>query len=434
MTALFLSLLLVSSMADGDSAASRGDYEAAATFYRAEILANPEAYEPRFQLARALSFSGKRDEAVRTYSEMLVRSPGNSDVLLGRGRVYAWMGRWKESEEDLRAVTVKSPTYADAWSAFGDMYLWSDRPQEAIEAFGRWIELKPEEPAPYIARGRARRAAGDLAGAAADFESARARGADVRDIESYLASLKPHVQNPEAFVPEGYHWSASMSGGMTKFSPIRNDWSDYGLSIRRHFTHGSLAAEWLGARRFQIDDDAWALDAYVDLWKRSYANLRYQQGPAADLFPDNSWRAEIFQGAGRGWELSGSYDHLQFGNSMTDMYGAGIGKYIGNFYLRGRTLFIPGTGFLSLSHRGIVRYYYAGNGDDYVELSGGWSRGGDLVPRTTGAVIRTKSSSAGISVVKFFHPRWGLKLGASYGDEENSFVERGFSAALYTRW
>lgn len=429
---MLITLLLIASMADGDAAASRGDYAAAAVFYSAEVAADSTAYEARFQLARALSFSGKREDAIRVYSDILAGSPTNSDVLLGRGRVYAWMGKWKESEADLLAASVKSPTYADVWSALGDMYLWSDRPQKAVEAYGRLSELKPTEPAPLIARGRAKRSAADLVGARTDFEAARTRGADGNEIDSYLATLMPRVQTPEAFVPEGFHWSASASAGMTRFSPLRDHWSDYTYSIRRHFSRGSLAVEYLDARRFQSDDNAWALDAYVDLWNRAYANVRYQRAPKPQLYPKNSWRTEIFQGFGRGWELSGSYDHLEFGNTNTDMYGVGLGKYIGNFYLRGRTLFIPGTGFTSLSHRGIVRYYYAGNGDDYLELSGGWGRGGEIA--RAGNINRTKSESAGISFVKYLSPHWGMKLGASYGDDENSFVERGLTAAIYTRW
>ena len=60
------------------------------------------------------------------------------------------------------------------------------------------------------------------------------------------------------------------------------------------------------------------------------------------------------------------------------MYGVGLGKYTGNWYFRWRTLFIPSTSKNGLSHRAIARYYFSGNADDYVELNGGFSRGGDF--------------------------------------------------------
>jgi len=64
---LFLALSLVSAMADGDMAMSRGDYAAAAQHYRAEAEANPGSYEAKFNLARSLAFSNHRDEAIGSF-------------------------------------------------------------------------------------------------------------------------------------------------------------------------------------------------------------------------------------------------------------------------------------------------------------------------------------------------------------------------------
>ena len=119
--------------------------------------ADPESYDQQMAQARELAISGQRDAAVALYTSLLERSPGNSDVLLGRGRTYAWMKQWPQAEADLVAVTASSPTYADAWSALGDMYLWSDRPAQAAEAYAHWQQLQPENSEPYLARGRALR-------------------------------------------------------------------------------------------------------------------------------------------------------------------------------------------------------------------------------------------------------------------------------------
>ena len=87
----------------------------------------------------ALSFSNRRDEAIRLYTELLATRPKNSDLLLARGRTYAWENRWNESEADLTAVATQAPDYGDAWSALGDMYMWSDRPTEAVNAVEKLI-------------------------------------------------------------------------------------------------------------------------------------------------------------------------------------------------------------------------------------------------------------------------------------------------------
>lgn len=429
---LALALIASSSGAEAESAAARGDWAEAARLYRLALEEDTSSYEARFQLARSLSFSGARDEAIRVYSEILERSPNNSDVLLGRGRVFAWEGRWSEAEADLRAATARSPGYADAWSALGDMYAWSDRPAEAAAAYSTWAELRPEDPAPYIARGRARRAADDLTAARADFEAARARGADAGEIDSYVVTLQRRRADQAAEVPEGYRWSAGVTAGVSSFSPERADWRDLTASARRHFTRGSLALEYLAAERFLQYDDAVALDAYLDLWKRAYANVRWQSSEDAELYPDRAYRAEIYQGFGKGWEASGSWSHQDWGNADVDIYGATLAKYVGNWYLRWRDLFIPGTATLGISHGALARYYYKGNADDYVEVSGGRSHGGEIL--RDGTEGRTRGHSYGGAWQHYFDPRWGFKISGAYADDENSFVERGVSFGVSTRW
>lgn len=394
-----------------------------------------EGYEQQFARARELAAGDRREEAIALYTAMLQRSPGNSDVLLARGRTYAWMDRWSEAEADLTAATAAAPGYADAWSALGDLYLWNDRPQQAVTAYGRWVELAPDEPAARIARGRAHRAAGDLAAARADFEAARGRGADPAQVDEYVASLQPRRQDQEAALPAGYRWALRVGASHTRFDPdTRDSWDEFDVSLRRRFERGSLALEVLRAERFGNHDTAWALDGYVSLWQRAYANLRYQHGPDAALYPDHAWRGELFQGVGDGWELSASYDHLQFGNSDTDMYGLGVGRYFGNFYARYRALHVPGVGSGSLSHRGLLRWYYAGNADDYFEVSAGNGRSHEVDSSDFNRIVADSSSSFGVAYVKYFAPNWGMKLGAGVANDVDGFDERSVSAAIYSRW
>ena len=250
--------------------------------------------------------------------------------------------------------------------------------------------------------------------------------------KSYDSDIR-FAENPESEVPDQYKWALSLSYGFSDFSSNRGDSLDYSITLRHYWKHASLGFEYLSAERFDLNDDAFALDAYVDFWPRAYANLRYQYSPDADLYPDYSYRMELFQGAGTGWELAGSYDHMDFSGSSVDMYGAGLGKYTGNWYLRWKTLFIPSTARLAISNRAIARYYYSGNGDDYVEINGGFSRGGEFIPATK-IVETTKSQSFGAAFQNYFHPRWGIKLSAGYDDNKDSFVERSISTGIFTRW
>jgi len=399
----------------------------------AAALPADASYDQQFAHARELATNGRREEAVALYTAMLAQSPTNTDLLLARGRTNAWMKRWPEAEADLVAVTTAKPGYADAWSALGDTYLWSDRPQQAADAYARWAELDTGDPAPVIALGRAHRAAGDFAAARADFDAARARGADAAQVDDYLASLQPRIADQEDVLPPGYRWALRVGATNTRFDPSsREDWNEYEIALRRKFDRGSLALELLAADRFGNHGNAWALDAYVSLWERAYANVRYQHG--GDLFADNAWRAELFQGVGSGWEISGSYDHLEFDGSDTDMYGVGVGRYWGNFYARYRVLHVPGVGSGSLSHRAQLRYYYAGNADDYFEVYAGNGRSHEIDNSGFGRVVGSSHSSFGANYVNYFAPNWGFKLGVGFANDVDGFDERSVSASLYSRW
>jgi len=434
---ILLALSLVAALADGDKAMSRGDYDAAAQYYRAEAKTHPQSYDARFKLARALSFSKHRDEAIQLYTELLATRPNNSDLLLARGRTYAWEDRWKEAEEDLTAVTRRNPAYGDAWSALGDMYLWSNRPRDAVNAYGKWVEAEPDNPQAYIARAKAYRSAGDLDSAHVDFEAAREHGTPGPEVDAYLATLQPRRQVQESVAPEAITWQASLAYDFSRFSTDRSDWQFYTAALRRYWERGSLAFEYLQARRFDSNDYALALDAYVDLWQRAYANVRFQYSPRAVLFSDDYYRVEIFQGVGKGWELSGSYDHLDFPSSTVDMYGIGLGKYTGNWYLRWRTLFIPSPAKLGIANRALARYYYAGTADDYVEINGGFSEGGEF-PLGSTTVESTRSYFVGAAFQKYFQARWAIVVTAGYTDEktvvEQSLRTESFSIKGLMRW
>jgi YaiO family outer membrane protein len=434
---ILLALSLVAAMADGDAAMTRGDYAAAAQYYRAEAEADPESYEAAFKLARALSFSNRRDEAIRLYTTLLETRPNNSDLLLARGRTYAWESRWNEAEADLTAVTTRSPDYGDAWSALGDMYLWSERSDDAVKAYGKWIAAEPDGPRAYIARARAYRSAGDLEAANIDFEAAREHGAPDTEINEYLASLQPRRLAQESVVPETFTWQASLAYDVSKFSTDRSDWQYYTATLRRYWERGSLGFEYLRSRRFDTNDYALALDGYVNLWERAYANVRYQFSPNATLFSRDYYRGEIYQGVGKGWELSGSYDHMDFATSNVDMYGIGLGKYTGDWYLRWRTLFTPSPAKLGISNRALARYYFSGTADDYVEINGGFSQGGE-VPLGSTSVESARGQWFGVALQKYFYARWGILVSAGYDDEktvvEQSFIAKSFGVKVLMRW
>jgi YaiO family outer membrane protein len=399
-------------------------------------------FDEDFLAARSLALGGDREAAIAAYGALLERAPHNADVLLGRGRVLAWQGRWAESEADLRAATESAPGYADAWSGLGDLYLWSDRPAEAADAYGHWLSLAAaDDPAPLLARGRAYRAAGRRDEARADFEAARARGADGELVASLLDSLEPPLVRSRSLEPEARpapgreRWSASLGVDHTDFPSGSLHWTDTTASVRRRFDFGSIGIEALQSQRFGLHDNAWAVDGYVDTWQRAYANLRYQHSADGTLFPHSRWRAEIFQGVGQGWELSAGYDRLNYDPAVS-MTALGIGRYHRDWYVRLRHLHISSSSGSSDSDRLMVRYYYAGDADNYLEVGGGIGRSDPASPLVVGPASAGHSWAASVAIVKFVTPHVGFKFGvdAGYGSEGEPYSSRGVFGTLYTRW
>lgn len=366
------------------------------------------SFEAAYARARAHANDGQPELALAEYSALLARSPGNADVLLGRGIVYSRLERWDEAEADLTAAARVAPDYADVWSALADLYRWSARPQQAIEAYDRLIALQPDVPAH-----RAARAAVESGGEA--------------DPAPVIAQQR--AASPDASIAAGYSWLANLSSSWLDVGDTPR-WNEQTLSVRHYLRGGSLAFETLRAHRFEQTGHAWALDAYVDLWRGAYANLRYQKAPGARLFPANAGRVELYQALGRGWELSLSDDVLGF-DERVNIYGVGLAKYFGNFYVQLRHQNIVSDGSHGSGDRLLGRYYYRGDADSYVELRVNRGRSDDALSLNDG---RTRSGGGGIDVLHYFTHDWGGRFGASLSRDGGAGRERGVTFALYRRW
>ncbi|MGX4640457.1 YaiO family outer membrane beta-barrel protein [Massilia sp. SYSU DXS3249] len=399
--------------------------------------ASPASFDEQYDKARTLANGGQPALAVAAYSALLAQSPGNADVLLGRGIAYTRLERWAEAQADLEAAAKASPEYADVWQALGNMHYWHDQPQAALAAYSRLVALRPADASAWMARARVHRTLGNTAEARADLARARAAGGNAAEIDAAELALQPQPQpdaqsraaNPEAALADGYRWAASLSGSWTDVGSGPR-WNDQTASVRHYMKHGSIGFETLRAHRFDQTGHAWALDAYVDLWNGAYANIRYQRAPAARLFPENSGRVEVYQSLGSGWEASLSDDVLGF-DSRVNIYGVALGKYAGNWYVQLRHQNIVTEDSHSNGQRLLARYYYAGDADSYLEATVNRGRSDDPLSLSGG---RARSGGGSLTWVRYWSRDWGTKAGASFSRGANDARERGVSVGLYRRW
>ena len=396
--------------------------------------------------ARQLLRQGQAPQAAAAYSALIERSPTDPDLWLGRGLAQARQGLWAAALADLEKTVALAPGYADAWSALADVYRWSDRPAAAAEAYARLAQLRPDDAQVQVLRARSLLAAGDAVAARAAAQRARALGASADSLPAIpdpavpapsapgvaaplAATAATPTSAPEAAV-QPYRWA--LSGGLYRTASGAANANENSLSLRHYGHWGSIAVERLGLQRFGYSDQALALDAYPRLWQGAYANLRYQRTTAPELYPERSWRAELYQNVGAGWELAVSRDMLGFGSGVR-IDGVSAGKYWGNFFARWRHQQVKSGSSSGAGDRLFVRYYYEGDADHYVEANVSSGRSDDF----SSALIRSsRSDSRGLVWYHFVTRDWGFKLSASESNDSSGSGQkaRDLGIGLTRRW
>lgn len=353
------------------------------------------SFEQHYEEARRLANAGQPALALAAYDALLARSPGNADVLLGRGIVLSRLERWAEAEADLSAAAKASPEYADVWFALGKLYQWQGQSAKAADAYRRAAALRP----------------GDAA------------------LQPQPAA-RPFAGSPEAAIAAGYSWAAGLAGSWQDVGAGPR-WNDQTLSVRHYMKRGSIGFEALRAHRFDQTGRAWAIDAYASLWDGAYANLRYQHAPAGRLFPAHSGRIELYQSLGKGWEVSLSEDLLGF-DTRVHIHGLSLAKYTGNFYVQLRHQNIVSQGARNSGDRLLARWYYAGNADSYLEAAANRGRSDDPLSLTGG---RARSGGGSLTWVHYPTRDWGARAGASVARSgAKGEHERGITLGLHRRW
>ncbi len=358
------------------------------------------SFEAQYEQARALANAGQPALALAAYDALLARSPGNVDVLLGRGIVLTRLERWREADADLTSAARAAPDYADVWFALGQLHARQGQPAKAADAFGRAAALRPQDAAIQAAHADA------------------------------LRALQPRLGAPDAAIASGQRWVAGITGNWQDVNAGAR-WNDQTLSLRHHMRGGSIGVEALRAHRFGEAGHAAAIDAYASLWEGAYANLRYQRAGGERLFPANAGRIELYQSLGGSWEASVSDDVLGF-DARVNIYGLSLARYTGNFYVQLRRQRIVSEASHGSGDRLLARWYYTGTGDSYLEMSANRGRSDDPLSLAGG---RARSGGGGLVWVHYLSREWGGRLGASLARSgAGGARERALTLGLYRRW
>lgn len=386
----------------------------------------PKTYDGLQSLARTFSNKGDYDRSAEIYSKLLEQSPENVDLLLWRGQVYRNWGRYEESRNDLEEATRIAPEYADVHRALARTYAQSDRHDSAIKSYDRFLELQPDAGRVYLEKANVLAKMGRREDALETLRTAASKGVSRQDIRS--------IRNDILLPSTDHYWSTGIGYRQTFLHGNQSDWKNPRLRIGHHTEEHTVLFEYDRMGRFDRWNDQYGLDIYHDLWERAHLNATYRRSPQHEFLPRDDARIELFQGFGQGFEGSLNLRTMRFDNLEVDLYGASLGFYRGNWYLRGNlTRSLDTRNTSGLYGQLTTRHYYRGTSDDYWEISVG--SGKDQIDESPGrqAVTRTTETFS-LFWQRYWTPLWGTELSYDYTGPEDSVTRQTISFMLLRRW
>ena len=150
------------------------------------------------------------------------------------------------------------------------------------------------------------------------------------------------------------------------------DWHSGSVELGRRFNRGTLIGKVNFARRFSQDGTQFEIESYPKLWPKAYAYAGAAYSDS-DVFPDQRYGLQIYQGLPKSFEISAGMRYLDFDGSKTKLYTGSFGRYWGNYYATLQPYFAdsPDRDEMSRSLQLLVRRYYSSS-DDYIALRGGY--------------------------------------------------------------
>lgn len=137
------------------------------------LLTDPQNIEINFLLASVYSTQRNYDAAVLSYKKVIELNDKKDEAHLGLGLVYLSMRRYKEAMPSLEKAIQLNSDLAEYYYQIGNIYESLKEYTKACEAYGKFLDSKPEKPGEaYYHLGLCRREMGDYENAITAFQGA----------------------------------------------------------------------------------------------------------------------------------------------------------------------------------------------------------------------------------------------------------------------
>lgn len=301
----------------------------------------------RFDLARALGWQQRWDEAQPIYDELLARAPDNPDYLLGLAQVWRGRGQPLLALPLLARARALAPTYEDVWRAeISALIETGDRArldeartlrEAARDAFAQSIWLFPA------------------------LDMPAAEGALGRNVRAGM----PGDARRTVIELVGSH--DALSGGLPS-------WQGAQLTLEQHLgerrlIYGSVEH----TRRFSQSDDFFQLGAFVPVAPLTTLQLEAAFSSTHRVRASRRLLLQVQQALPRGWEIGAGARLAHYNSGSAHQINLGVERYRGHHRI-GYTAFMdrPEGAKNAFSHRVLWAYHFTDR--SWVGLNVAWGR------------------------------------------------------------
>jgi tetratricopeptide (TPR) repeat protein len=269
---------------DGVAALDKNDYAKAVELLQKAVDADAKVESGLFDLGRALSQSGKHEEAIKAFSREIEKNPFSDSAYEWRGFSHAELGRTEEAEKDYLKQIEVAPFRAWSYAEMGKLRSGQSRFKDAADFYSRATALEPKVTDRWIDLGRAcwRDGRKDEAKAALD----RARGLETTTAQkTALASLYEEMGE---LGPAGDLAAATAADWAKRLAALTPE--KFGVKDVETVEHLAEAWRLIGSAAARAGDDAKAERYLEAAWKLAYppeaglalGNLRERQNRLPD--------------------------------------------------------------------------------------------------------------------------------------------------------
>ncbi len=149
----------------------RKNYSQAKSYFLKAMAADQNNVDAMLALSRVYYMTDDLEKAKDTLNLAISKEPGYSSLWTERARVESELGDNSAAIKDIERANELNPTVYGQWVDYGNYLLPTDRRNEAVAAFGKAIELGPDQYLAYIYRAGLRDELGDSEGAISDYRN-----------------------------------------------------------------------------------------------------------------------------------------------------------------------------------------------------------------------------------------------------------------------